>query len=45
LRQRLARAIRAAVTRAGEALNISGFYPISPALARWIARRAPRWVR
>ena len=39
------RMLIAAVHRAGGALNISGFYPISPALARWIARRAPRWVR
>jgi hypothetical protein len=39
------RMLLAAVRRAGGALNMSGFYPISPALARWIARRAPRWVR
>jgi len=39
------RMLIAAVHRAGGALNISGFYPISAALARWIARRAPRWVR
>jgi hypothetical protein len=39
------RMLIAAVHRAGGALNMSGFYPISPALERWIARRAPRWVR
>jgi hypothetical protein len=37
------RMLIAAVHRAGGALNISGFYPVSPALARWIARRAPEW--
>ena len=39
------RMLRAAVHRAGGAITMSGFYPITPALARWIARRAPRWLR
>ena len=33
----------AAIRRAGGALNISGIYPVTPALERWVARRAPRW--
>jgi hypothetical protein len=39
------RMLIAAVHRAGGALNMSGFYPVSPALVRWIARRAPEWRR
>jgi hypothetical protein len=37
--------LAAAVRRAGGMLNRSGIYPPSPSLMRWIARRAPRWVR
>jgi hypothetical protein len=37
------RMLVAAVRRAGGAINISGIYPVSPALVRWIARRAPEW--
>jgi hypothetical protein len=37
------RMLAAAVRRAGGALNISGIYPVSPALVRWLARRAPQW--
>lgn len=36
--------LASAVTRVGGALNHSGIYPPSPALMRWIARVAPRWV-
>jgi hypothetical protein len=39
------RMLAAAVKRAGGALNISGIYPVTPALMRWIARRAPAWRR
>jgi hypothetical protein len=37
--------LAAAVRRAGGMLNRSGIYPPSPALLRWIARRAPAWRR
>lgn len=38
------RLLVAAVRQAGGALNRSGIYPASPALLRWVARRAPQWV-
>ena len=37
--------LTAAVKRAGGMLNRSGIYPVTPALMRWIARRAPAWRR
>lgn len=33
----------AAVRRAGGAVNISGIYPVTPAIERWVVWRAPRW--
>jgi hypothetical protein len=39
------RMLTAAVRRAGGMLNRSGIYPVTPALMRWIARRAPAWRR
>jgi len=39
------RMLTAAVQRAGGMLNRSGIYPVTPALMRWIARRAPSWRR
>jgi hypothetical protein len=40
-----ARMLAAAVKRAGGVLNISGIYPVTPSLMRWIAQRAPAWRR
>jgi hypothetical protein len=37
------RMLVAAVKRAGGALNISGFYPLSESLHRWVLKKAPKW--
>jgi hypothetical protein len=37
------RMLVAAVRRAGGALNISGFYPLSESLHRWVLKKAPKW--
>jgi hypothetical protein len=37
------RMLAAAVKRAGGALNISGFYPLSDSLLRWMLKKAPKW--
>jgi hypothetical protein len=32
-----------AVHRAGGAVNISGIYPVTPKVVRWVERHSPTW--
>jgi len=37
------RMMAAAIKRARGALNISGLYPLSESLYRWVLKKAPKW--